>query len=155
MKRVVVAPHDPAEFLGGTERVVRRSCARGSSGRRKSWCSRAQGASTPTARSRSGPRPPLSVQRVLRAPNETGEMFLRPRVRGDFEQLLSAIQPDLVEWHHGATLSLDLARAAAEREIPVLLYLHDLWLSCPRFFRIPPLGIECPKGATAKLASRA
>ena len=129
MKRVVVSPHDPAEFLGGTERVVDAIV--------KARVRRGEEIVLFTGSER------FAVHRVLRARHETGEVFLRPTVRSQFDRLLAALEPEVVEWHHGATLSLDLIRAAREQRVKTVLYLHDLWLTCPRFFRIPPAGIHC------------
>jgi glycosyltransferase involved in cell wall biosynthesis len=146
MKRVVVAPHDPEEFLGGTERVVeamvRARLRRGEeivvfAGSEKF---------APETRMETRAASGLAVHKLLRPRAETGEVFLRSGIRGEFERLVAAIQPDVVEWHHGATLSLDLVRAAREQRIRTIVFLHDLWLSCPRYFRIPPAGIRCPEG---------
>jgi glycosyltransferase involved in cell wall biosynthesis len=67
-------------------------------------------------------------------------------VRAEFDRIFGAVQPKIVEWHHGATLSLDLARAAVHSGAKVVMFLHDLWLTCPRYFRIPPASIFCPTG---------
>lgn len=146
MKRLVVAPHDPAEFLGGTERVVEATV--------KARLARSEEVLLFAGSERYAPEPTveqrgevgLSVHRVLRAPNETGEVFLRPTVRGAFERLLSATEPDVVEWHHGSTLSMDLVRAARECGVKTIMFLHDSWLSCPRHIRSPTGGVRCPEG---------
>ena len=32
-----------------------------------------------------------------------------------------------------------------EKDLGVIVSLHDMWTSCPRFFRLPPAGIQCPE----------
>jgi glycosyltransferase involved in cell wall biosynthesis len=146
MKRVVVSPHDPAEFLGGTERVVDAMVkARIRRGEEIVLFAGSERFAPETSVEQRG-EPGVAVHRVLRARHETGEVFLRPSVRSQFDRLLAALEPDVVEWHHGATLSLDLIRAAREQRVKTVLYLHDLWLTCPRYYRIPPAGIHCPEG---------
>src|SRR5262249_25573636 len=36
---------------------------------------------------------------------------------------------------------------AAALGIPSVLTFHDLWVTCARYFRLPPPGITCPQGA--------
>ncbi|HKD99722.1 MAG TPA: glycosyltransferase [Planctomycetota bacterium] len=146
MKRLLLAPHDPAELLGGTERVVEAMAAarirRGDEVAIVAGSERMEGVGAREMRSAPG----LSVLRLLRATNETAEVFLRPWIRAEVERVVDGIRPDVIEWHHGSTLSLDLVRATKRAGVPVVMFLHDLWTSCPRFFRIPPAGIRCPEG---------
>lgn len=146
MKRLVLSPHDPAEFLGGTERVVQAMVAarlrRGEEIALFCGTERFEGDGLTEQRAEPG----LSVIRIVRGARETGEIFLRPRVRRELERVIDAVNPDIVEWHHGATLSLDLVQAAAARGAKVIMFLHDLWTSCPRFFRMAPGGLACPTG---------
>lgn len=146
MKRLVIAPHDPAEFLGGTERVV-QSMVRARV-RRGEEIAIFAGSERFVANGATESRgePGIAVHTILRAPNETGEVFIRNRAREEFERIFDAISPEIVEWHHGATLSFDLVRIANGKGAKVIMFLHDLWVSCPRFFRIPPSGIRCPIG---------
>lgn len=53
---------------------------------------------------------------------------------------------DLVLVEHLASLSLGLVAALRQRGARVVLALHDLFVTCPRFFRDPPsaLDLACP-----------
>ncbi len=42
---------------------------------------------------------------------------------------------------------MQIARRARSRRLGVVATFHDLWVTCGRFFRRPPPGIECPTGA--------
>lgn len=56
----------------------------------------------------------------------------RPVLIGErIEQLLDAIQPDVVHVHNLLNLSLELPRLARARGIPVVATLHDYTLVCP------------------------
>lgn len=146
MKRLVIAPHDPAEFLGGTERVVQAMVrARIRRGEEIAIFAGSE-RFAPEGATESRGEPGMAVHRILRLPHETGDIFLRDRVRSELERFMDAMQPEIVEWHHGATLSFDLVRTAVNKGAKVIMFLHDLWVSCPRFFRIPPAGIQCPIG---------
>jgi glycosyltransferase involved in cell wall biosynthesis len=56
------------------------------------------------------------------APRDIGERL---------EQLLDAIDPDVVQLHNLLNLSLELPRLASDRGIPVAALLHDYTLVCP------------------------
>ncbi len=146
MKRLVVSPHDPSDFLGGTERVVQAMVAarlrRGEEVVMLAGTERFEGEGHVESRGEER----LAIHKVVRGERETGEVFLRPGALAEFVRLLDGLRPDVVEWHHGATLSLDLVRAARRRGARTLMFLHDLWITCPRFFRIPPPGLQCPVG---------
>lgn len=147
IQRLVIAPHDPAEFLGGTERVVqamlKARIRRGEEVAVLAGSERFQDEGATESRGEPG----LAVHRIIRAKYETGEIFIRPRARAEFDRFLEVLNPAIVEWHHGATLSLDLVRAAVSRGAKTVMFLHDLWTTCPRYFRIPPPGMACPTGA--------
>lgn len=51
---------------------------------------------------------------------------------------------DLVLIEHLASLSLGLVPALQARGARVIVALHDLFVTCARFFRDPPAGITCP-----------
>ncbi len=54
-----------------------------------------------------------------------------PSIDRVFDQLLSEFQPDLVSVQTLAHLSAGIPSRAAARGVPVVLHLHDGWLSCP------------------------
>ncbi len=68
-----------------------------------------------------------------------------PHVSAVWEEELARLQPDVVHVHHWIRLTFDLARRAAARSIPVAVHLHDLFLTCPRVFRIREEDRFCPE----------
>jgi glycosyltransferase involved in cell wall biosynthesis len=89
----------------------------------------------------------VPVRRVPRKTDEGyGLQIERPRVLAIVESLLVEHRTDVVHLQHWWTLSVRILRAARARGIAVGLTVHDLWISCPRFFRRPPDGIVCPSG---------
>lgn len=72
----------------------------------------------------------------------------RPAVRAEVLRLAAAFAPDVVHVQHQASLSLGLVPALTERGLPVFVSLHDLFATCPRFFRDPLEGLVCPASAS-------
>ncbi|MBB82989.1 MAG: hypothetical protein CL931_04170 [Deltaproteobacteria bacterium] len=56
--------------------------------------------------------------------------WLDPRVEPGIERGLDAFRPDVVHVQHLGNLGLSLPRIARRRGIPVVMTLHDHWLSC-------------------------
>ncbi len=83
---------------------------------------------------------PVAVARVHRSDlyfdhwDKVGD----PRVAELFEAELDAFRPDVVHLHHWIRLRQDLVRRAAARAIPTVVHLHDLYVTCPRVFRLRP-----------------
>ncbi len=61
-----------------------------------------------------------------------------PLVERAYLEWLDDFEPELVHVHHWARLTTHLVRAARSRGIPVVLSLHDLFSSCPRYHRVKP-----------------
>jgi glycosyltransferase involved in cell wall biosynthesis len=59
-------------------------------------------------------------------------------------QLARDWAPDVVHIQHLAGMSLGLTAALASLGLPVFHSLHDLFVTCPRFFRDPLEGVVCP-----------
>lgn len=140
--------HDfPPDFLGGTEQVVLalatayRDCGHevfvvAGSQRRDD---------DPKARVEASVYEGLRVLRVLRRSDENYGIRLDwPRVGALVTEVLREERPDVIHVHHWSTLGQDLVQRAAALGIPAGTTLHDLWTSCPRFFRRPPSGVRCP-----------
>ncbi len=66
------------------------------------------------------------------------------RIREEVTRLAREFRPDLVHLHHWHALSHGLVSLLAAGDTPVVVTLHDLFVSCPRFFRLPPEGSFCP-----------
>jgi len=60
-----------------------------------------------------------------------------------FKSYLADIKPDLVHVHHWVRLTSSLCATAACMKIPVVVTLHDLYATCPRFFRIKEDSSYC------------
>jgi glycosyltransferase involved in cell wall biosynthesis len=56
---------------------------------------------------------------------------------------LSTSAPDLLHIHHWHNLSLRLIGIARDLGIPVVVTLHDLFVTCPLFFRLPDAAAVC------------
>jgi glycosyltransferase involved in cell wall biosynthesis len=59
-------------------------------------------------------------------------------------QLAERFQPDVVHVHHHGFLSSSLVAGLTQEGFPVALSLHDLFVTCPRFFRSPEVAMDCP-----------
>jgi glycosyltransferase involved in cell wall biosynthesis len=66
-----------------------------------------------------------------------------PLVEESFRNFLNERKPDLVHVHHWVRLTSNLTALAAEAGIPVVVTLHDLYATCPRFFRMREEGTLC------------
>lgn len=149
MKIALVCNHFPPEFFGGTERVV--------------WAlAKSLKASGDDVVVVSGSDQPhdgrdvieaeydgLTVLRLRRKPDEGYGLVVRNLRLRDLvidECLRRGVQ--VVHLHHWSTLSGQLARRARSRGLRVIATLHDLWVTCGRFFRRPPPGIVCPQGSS-------
>jgi glycosyltransferase involved in cell wall biosynthesis len=54
------------------------------------------------------------------------------KVEKRFREILEDVKPDVIHFQHLVMLSASLIKVAKEREIPVVLTLHDYWFICPR-----------------------
>ncbi len=88
----------------------------------------------------SGGLPRLPLLRVHRSDLyfDHWDKVHEPRVAKEFEQELARSRPDVVHLHHWIRLSDDLVRRAAARGVPTVVHLHDLFVTCPRVFRLRP-----------------
>lgn len=59
------------------------------------------------------------------------------RIGVEIERLVAAFAPDLVHLHHWQNLTRDIAQRLAAARVPVVLTLHDLFVTCGRSFRMP------------------
>jgi glycosyltransferase involved in cell wall biosynthesis len=70
-------------------------------------------------------------------------LYTHPTIDARFDEFLAAARPDLVHIHHLTCLSTSMITVARGRGIPIVMGLHDYWMSCLRGQRIRPddLGI--------------
>lgn len=88
----------------------------------------------------------VPVYRLRRTPDENYNVTVkRPRITDEILEILRARSVDVLHVNHWSHLSEDQVVAARDRiGIPSVVSLHDLWTTCPRFFRLPPDGVTCP-----------
>ncbi len=147
MRIALACSNFPPEFLGGTERVV-LALARGLRERGDEVIVLA-GSDRPhvgedVVRERFEG---FDVRRLPRLPDEVYGLDLRrPRLQARCEELLRSERIELLHVHHWALLTTGLVRAARDLGIATVATLHDMWTTCPRFFRRPPDGVTCPTG---------
>ena len=72
--------------------------------------------------------------------------FVRPRLLGLVRDLLRELRPDVVHVHSFAALGAGCLQVCRDLGIRVVLTFHDLWVTCARYFRLPPAGVTCPSG---------
>jgi glycosyltransferase involved in cell wall biosynthesis len=92
----------------------------------------------------------VSVWRVLR--DLQGEALSgdlgSARISDVAARLATDFAPDLVHVHHWHALTRDLVRRFKTLGVPVVLTLHDLYTTCPRFFRMPDHRHLCDRHVT-------
>ncbi|MCB9832805.1 MAG: glycosyltransferase family 4 protein [Planctomycetes bacterium] len=86
--------------------------------------------------------------RILRIHRDQAVEFLSgdlgsPRILELVRAETRAFAPELVHLHHWHALSRGLVAALADLGLPVLVTLHDLFVSCPRHFRMPDARRFC------------
>ncbi len=153
MQIVFLTPHFAPHFEGGTETVARAQArelaARGHRVRILSGTDRPHAGEDVVVETVDG----LEVRFLPRTPGEVYDLALeRPRL----EELLSRqiAGADIAHVHHWSTLHGALVRRLG-RQVPVVLSLHDLFVTCPRFFRAPVAPVRaCPEGEDAALCAR-
>ena len=148
MKVALCCPNFPPEFTGGTEMVVAALAAamqeRGAEPCIVTGSDQPHVGQDVEHEDHRG----VAVHRIKRLPDEGYGLNLeRPRVQRVFDELCVAESIDVVHVHHWSTLTDRLVRGARAAGRAAVATLHDVWTTCPRFFRSPPDGITCPSGA--------
>ena len=149
MKVVILTQHASPHFAGGTEVAVeaqaRALAERGCDVRIVAGTDRPHAGDDghDVEQHRVGDIP---VAILPRHEDEFYDLLLkRERLRGLAGELTA--QADLVHVHHWSTLDRELVRTLAV-DRPVVVTLHDLFVTCPRFFREPQHGVQaCPPPA--------
>jgi glycosyltransferase involved in cell wall biosynthesis len=89
----------------------------------------------------------VPVLRVFKKLDEWDQHGLhRPRLLRLVRELLAEQRPDLIHVHSLAGWGGRQLGQAQELGIPSVLTFHDAWVTCARYFRLPPDGITCPTG---------
>jgi glycosyltransferase involved in cell wall biosynthesis len=144
MEIVFIAPHFLPEFQGGTETVVRAQAralmALGHRVRVVAGSDRLH-AGEDVERAQVGE---IEVAFLKCKRDEHYDLLLaRERLRPLVRELVRGA--DLVHLHNWWTLHSRLVRDGRAAGLPVVVTFHDLFSTCPRFFRLPPdPAIHCP-----------
>ncbi len=91
--------------------------------------------------------------RVLRAFKHLDEWdqnrLDRPRLVALAARALADEKPDVLHVHSFSQFGTGIAPLARDLGVATVMTFHDVWVTCPRFFRSPPEGhgIVCPTGA--------
>lgn len=146
MRVALACPNFPPEFLGGTERVVlalaRSLVELGDQVVVLTGSDVPHRGADVVAEQLDG----IAVRRVPRRSDEGYGLDLRrPRVLDACARVLVNQRCEVLHVHHWSTLSSGLVRRARELGLGTVVTLHDMWTTCPRFFRRPPHGIRCPE----------
>ena len=142
MRVAVVLPFLPPELQGGTERVA---LAQARELARLGHSVRLVAATDEPGTSRVARTGLVEGLLAVRVPRLEGERSPRDHARPSLSKRVDEAvgEVDLVHVHHHGPFSSDLVRRLAER-VPVVLTLHDHFVSCPRYFRAPEHGASCP-----------
>ncbi len=145
MKIALVTQHYPPYFEGGTEAVVRSQArelaALGHELRVVSGTDRPHAGTSALREEVDG----IPVAFLPRTADEPFDLILeRPRLLAHAREECAGC--DLVHVHHWSTLDNSLVRTLSRDGLPVVVTLHDLFTTCPRFFRVPVPPVErCPE----------
>lgn len=73
----------------------------------------------------------------------------RPRLVDLASNALRDEKPDVLHVHSFSQFGAGIAQRARALRIGTVMTFHDVWVTCPRFFRSPPEGhgIVCPTGS--------
>ena len=99
----------------------------------------------------------LRVLRMFKHLDEWDQNRLdRPRLVALAANALRDEKPDVLHVHSFSQFGTGIAQRARELRIGTVMTFHDVWVTCPRFFRSPPEGhgIVCPKGAEREVCVR-
>lgn len=70
------------------------------------------------------------------------KLYTHPVIDQRFRTYLEEVRPDLVHIHHLTCLSTSMVEVAKEFNLPLVMWLSDYWLQCPRGQRILPKDLS-------------
>lgn len=148
--RVAVSCNNyPPEFAGGTERVVQALCREHLLAGHDCLVIAGSEVSLSEGEVRRECVDGIEVHRLALAEDEGYHLRVaRPRLMARIQEILQAEQVEVLHVHHWSHLADTQVQVARELGLGVVVTLHDMWSSCPRFFRRPVgVGIACPEDA--------
>lgn len=84
------------------------------------------------------------INNTLRQSTSFMDSYQNDTIAARFGGVLDRFQPDIVHFQHLVYLSTTCVREAAQRQIPVVMTLHDYWLICQRGRFLKPDLSVCP-----------
>lgn len=148
MRIVQVVNGLPPEYLGGTETYVAHlSRTLAQRGHLVSVFSRIADATRPEYAIDAVPRDGYEVTRVnntFRRLDTFSLTYTNEAVSQGFGAFLDRFTPEVVHFHHLMYLSTTCIQEAVQRNVPVVMTLHDYWLICQRGRFLKPDLSVCP-----------
>ena len=148
MRIVQVVNGLPPEYLGGTETyaaTLAQELAR--QGHAVSVFARRENARRPEYAVETTTVDQVEISRInntLRQSTSFADSYQNDAIAARFGQMLDRFKPDIVHFQHLVYLSTTCVREAAQRQIPVVMTLHDYWLICQRGRFLKPDLSVCP-----------
>jgi glycosyltransferase involved in cell wall biosynthesis len=165
MTIVLVSPHYPPRFIGGVEHYTRRLAQRlrvaGHDVRvvavERLDADHAEAVQVDETSDDGVPVSRLSLRRVD-ARGAATYTYDHPDIRAWFHGWLVRERPAVIHLQSGYLLGGAVLRAAAARQVPVIVTLHDFWFICPRITLLHPdqtccAGPETPAGCAWCMAT--
>jgi len=84
------------------------------------------------------------INNTQRQSTSFADSYRNDTVAARFGEVLDRFQPDIVHFQHLVYLSTTCVREAVQRQIPVVMTLHDYWLICQRGRFLKPDLSVCP-----------
>jgi glycosyltransferase involved in cell wall biosynthesis len=148
MRIVQVVNGLPPESLGGVETYAAHlSHALAQRGHEVTVFSRIADSARPEYTIDTVTRDGVTVTRInntFRHLDGFAQSYVNSEIAWRFGAFLDACSPEVVHVHHLMYLSTTCIREAARRRIPVVMTLHDYWLSCQRGRFLKPDLSLCP-----------
>ena len=148
MRIVQVVNGLPPEYLGGTETyaaALARELAR--QGHTVSVFARRESSQQPEYEVETTTVANVEISRInntLRQSTSFADSYQNDTIATRFGEVLDRFQPDIVHFQHLVYLSTTCVREAVQRQIPVVMTLHDYWLICQRGRFLKPDLSVCP-----------
>lgn len=145
MKILQIVHGFPPESIAGTEQYCAVLCRRLRQRGHTVAVLAGTGQSAPRARTMTVEQDGLEVTRYLRADDRYNGWAdeCDPGVENVLRETLTSFQPEVVHVQHWHRLTKNLAAICATSGVPVIVTLHDCWISCPRIHRIRRDGSYC------------
>ena len=86
---------------------------------------------------------PVIAVRIPHDGNDAVVSFDNPQMQARFDDVLAAIEPDVVHFHCVQGISASILQACSNRGVPYVVTVHDAWWLCQRQFMVRGDGRYC------------